>query len=83
MHDEIKNWLGPVSGTVDPKKNTLISIGWKGDKRCYLNVSKEEAIKRYVESEGMTTDKVIANDFVDEFEFDDEFGSYAVYSINE
>lgn len=32
--------------------NKLIAIGWRGVKTCYLNVTREEAIRRYTESDG-------------------------------
>ena len=33
-------------------KNRLVIIGWMGTKRAYLNVERDEAIRRYCESEG-------------------------------
>lgn len=51
-------------------KNKIVSIGYLGFKRCYLNVSKEEAIRRYIEAEGELQGDV------EEFEFVDEFYSY-------
>lgn len=65
-------------------KNKLISIGWLGIKRCYLNVSREEAIKRYVEeAENSILDDIdehylVRNDLIEEFDFDDEFSAYDV-----
>lgn len=32
--------------------NTIICIGWLGYTKCYLNISKEEAIARYTANEG-------------------------------
>lgn len=59
-------------------KNKVISIGWLGLKRCYLNIEKDEAIRRYCESEHIN-----ANDFdedsIDIIEFEDEFGAYSIY----
>lgn len=66
-------------------KNKIISIGWTGCKNCYLNVSREEAIARYNESE-----RTIGSDpydeayltkhgIIEEFEFDDEFNAYEVW----
>lgn len=34
--------------------NTLVVIGYLGDKRAYLNVSMEEAARRYVAEHGDT-----------------------------
>lgn len=62
-------------------KNKIISIGFLGVKKCYLNISEEEAIKRYIESEDLTIDE-----FNDEYrenmktiEFNDEFECYDVW----
>ena len=35
--------------------NTLISIGYLGGKKCYLNISVEEAIKRFCKDDGDIT----------------------------
>jgi hypothetical protein len=64
-------------------KNKLISIGWLGIKRCYLNVSREEAIRRFVRDEcdgnPEITDETLTKDrLIEEFEFDDEFYAYDV-----
>lgn len=53
-------------------KNKIISIGMLGNYRNYLNVEKEEAIRRYEESEG----QISTADHIKECEFDDEFQSY-------
>lgn len=67
--------------------NKLIAIGYLGVKTCYLNVPKEEAIRRYVEAEmhGFETSAEIAQmrqetaaSLVEEFEFEDEFSAYDV-----
>ena len=52
----------------------LVVIGCIGMKRAYLDISKDEAIKRYLESENQSE----LNDYEDvtEFEFDDEFWCY-------
>lgn len=68
-------------------KNKLITIGWTGTKRCYLNVPREEAVRRFVKSEmyGYETTEEIAlttaESLVEEFEFDDEFGAYDAWKI--
>lgn len=50
--------------------NTLTVTGWLGNKRCYLNVSEEEALRRFkLENPEGTTN-------VDTFRFDDEFNAY-------
>ncbi len=33
--------------------NTIIAIGFLGDKTCYLNVPEKEAIQRYIKSEDL------------------------------
>lgn len=61
--------------------NKITCIGYLGIKRCYLNVSREDAVKRYLEALGEECldggEKVIT-----EFEFTDEFGTYDVYSVD-
>lgn len=59
--------------------NRIIAIGWLGSMQCYLNVSREEALRRYlvdnpIEVEYTKTQK----DFIREFEFEDEFWAYSV-----
>lgn len=62
-------------------KHKLISIGYLGSKRCYLNVNDHEAIQRYCFSESMTSKQFDENEDIqiDEFEFDDEFCAYDIY----
>ncbi|MEQ1950961.1 hypothetical protein [Mesorhizobium sp. CN2-181] len=60
-------------------KNKLIVIGWLGVKQCYLNVSREEAIRRYVEKkDSSSVDETYLKQFdlIEEFEFGDEFSAY-------
>ena len=60
--------------------NKLISIGWIGVKRCYLNITEEQAIERYCKSENITRESFDEDDIsVVIIEFDDEFGAYSVY----
>jgi hypothetical protein len=54
-------------------KNKLITIGFIGFKKCYLNVTKEEAINRYLSD---PNNLGIEDNEVKEFEFDDEFEAY-------
>lgn len=52
-------------------KHNIILIGWIGHKQAYLDVSQEEAIKRYERNnhiDSMTT--------IETIEFDDEFVVY-------
>lgn len=55
--------------------NKIIVIGYLGIKRCYLNITKEEALKRYIDENG--------HDFevedIEEFEFKDEFSVYDIW----
>ena len=70
-------------------KNKLIVIGFIGDKKCYFNVSREEAIERYKKSEfendyvNYDLEEIIEimseDEFVEELEFDDEFECYEIY----
>jgi hypothetical protein len=61
--------------------NTLISIGYTGDTRCYLNITTQEAIERYIESEGMTREEFNLNYGLNVvvIPFNDEFRAYSVY----
>lgn len=60
-------------------QNTLILIGFIGMKKCYLNITKEEAIERYCAY--MSLDVAAFNeDSVEVIEFDDEFEAYDVWS---
>jgi hypothetical protein len=57
--------------------NKLIVVGWTGVKKAYLNVSKEEAMKRYcLEDDTTTPEELLSNNLVSEFEFDTEFSVY-------
>lgn len=58
--------------------NTLIVIGWIGFAECYLNVEREEAIRRYLEKEGKES---LDGESVEEFTFDDHFGAYAIHGV--
>lgn len=64
-------------------KNKIISIGWIGIKRCYLNISMNEALKRFAENENISVEEakelIENNDILDIIEFDDEFGAYSIY----
>ena len=61
-------------------KNKIISIGYLGIKRCYLNVDEHEAIKRYCNTENITIQQFYDDDIsIDTVEFDDEFGAYSVW----
>jgi len=65
-------------------KNTLVSIGYlgigyRGVQRVYLNVSREEALKRYCASEECEPSEV-KELLIGEFTFDDEFSAYSVWA---
>lgn len=61
-------------------KNKLIIIGWVGIRHAYLNISREEAEKRYLESNpGDRKALTEEASFINEFEFDDEFCVYDAY----
>ena len=63
-------------------KNKLIVIGYLGIRKCYLNISIEEAITRYCESESMTRHEFDEDSGLNlqSFDFDDEFDAYDAYS---
>lgn len=57
--------------------NNLVIIGWLGAKEAFLNISKEEAVKRYFEmypDEEEHRDSISETAF--EFEFNDNFQVY-------
>ena len=61
-------------------KNKLTVIGYLGDKSAYLNLSKEEAIRRFLDS-NLNFQDCVEEDVekyrnVEEFYFDDEFCVY-------
>jgi len=57
--------------------NNLITIGFIGLKRCYLNLTQDEAIDRYIKSENITRQEFDAADIsVDNLDFNDEFSAY-------
>jgi hypothetical protein len=62
-------------------KNKLISIGYTGLMKCYLNIPEQEAINRYLTSENISQDQYDADPQIQfhVFEFEDEFGSYSVW----
>ena len=61
--------------------NIIISIGYIGLRKCYLNINKKEAIKRYCKSEEITKEE-FDNNFdirIDSIEFEDEFECYDIW----
>ena len=55
--------------------NHLILIGWTGSKSCYLNVTREEALRRYMEANPEDEDPTIK-----ELDFTDEFTAYDAWT---
>ena len=55
--------------------NNIKVIGYVGLKRCYLNITKKEAIKRYCEAEDITEEEYRTDDdlLYTEIECWDEF----------
>ena len=65
-------------------KNKIIVIGYLGGKTCYLNVKKDEAIRRYLlDTENgytvETANELDESGLVKEIEFRDEFCVYDAY----
>ena len=54
--------------------NTIISIGYLGCMRCYLNVPREEAIRRYMEAESQ--EEAPDPSRIHEVQVEDEWQSY-------
>ena len=60
--------------------NKIISIGYTGIKKCYLNLDEESAIARYCKSEGLKVECFDEYDIsIDTIYFDDEFGAYNIW----
>jgi hypothetical protein len=62
-------------------KHTLVSIGWLGCKRVYLDVPLEEAKRRYIAAETNSWDTepyVIEDRLIEMYEITDEFWAYDV-----
>lgn len=61
-------------------KNKIISIGYLGSKKCYLNISREEAIRRYKIYHLICEDDELEDGIdIDEFEIEDEFEAYQIW----
>lgn len=63
-------------GRLQARKHKLIIIGYTGLRAAYLDISKEDAVKRAIKS-GHYHEKTQ----IDEFEFTDEFGAYDCWEI--
>lgn len=60
--------------------NKVIVIGFIGSKHCYLNVEKEETIKRYCEVNKMHIEEFNEEEFnLEIIEFDDVFMVYDIW----
>ncbi len=57
-------------------KHKLIVIGFMGIKRAYLDIPREEAIRRYMGDDTSPFDEP-----VEEFEFENEFGVYDAWAM--
>lgn len=55
--------------------HTLHVIGWIGNKRCYLDIPREEAARRYADSEEEHVAE-FGHPEILTFEFTDEFRAY-------
>ena len=60
--------------------NKIVVIGFIGSKHCYLNVEKEDAIKRYCEVNKIPIEEFNEKEFnLEIIEFDDEFMVYDIW----
>ena len=63
--------------------NKIISIGWTGEQRVYLNTPRDEAIKKFAASEinyQHCSEAEISDYYtVKEFEFENEFSVYDIW----
>lgn len=62
-----------VMGTPITNKHSLVSIGSPPERVCYLDVPREEAVRRYVDTIGSTVERLERGRQVTEFEFEDSF----------
>jgi len=66
--------------------NKLITIGFTGIKRSYLNMTQEEAVRRYCEEENknrfIKEDNItgLTDEPIEIFDFDNEFDCYEIWS---
>lgn len=61
--------------------NKLIVIGWLSNKKCYLNISREEAIKRFCNYFIGIDEKYLEdNELINEYVFKDEFDAYDAWA---
>lgn len=58
--------------------NWIVTIGFLGVKRCYLNIDEEEAKRRYKEYENCS-DEDLENVDIEIINFDEEFGAYDIW----
>lgn len=63
--------------------NKIITIGYLGCRKCYLNIEKEEAIKRYCESEELSHQEFLEDTGLNLqiVEFEDEFECYDIWEL--
>jgi hypothetical protein len=63
--------------------NKIISIGWMGEQRVYLNTPRDEAIKKFANSESNyqhCSEAEISDHYtITEFEFENEFYVYDIW----
>lgn len=62
------------------KVNTLIVIGWNGIKTCYLNITKEEALKRWSSENHVDIEYAERNGIYREYAFTDQFDAYDAWA---
>ncbi len=63
-------------------KNKIISIGYIGLRKCYLNVTEEEAIERYCKTENISRQEFDNEDIsIFTINFNDEFSAYEIWEI--
>jgi hypothetical protein len=60
--------------------NKLISIGFTGIKKCYLNITEEEAIRLYCIDENLNIEQFNETEIpIDTFNFNIQFNAYDVW----
>ena len=65
---------------VKRRNHVLVTVGCIGNKRAYLDVTEDEAIRRFKLSDDYIGDDSM---HVSSFEFEDEFWTYGASSLEE
>jgi hypothetical protein len=69
-----------ISSELDSCFPSIGSIGFTGIKKCYLNITEEEAIKLYCIDENLSIEQFNETKIpIDTFNFNNQFNAYDVW----